>query len=431
MPPQKKLKVAGADDDKAAVVFHQLEDIVANILGWLCVEEIMGKRRVCKKWTEAVRKTIVPPSLFVVDSVARYNALTVMTEEMPNLQQIKICYLDEGHKWNDGEDPDEHVTAQTAEEWAADYADWISHDIEIISNFRELRELEIDYTAKLNGRYPFLFNSFPLIQKLTISNYEQNLNWHLGMLAGFPLLKELILVQDFELNDNISSLRVLKDTLETVTLDGCCGVEGNLMDLADFPHLKELYLDCTAVIGDIRDIGENDFSKLEVLDLPRGVYGANDYELQRISDAPDLVRAVHLFNKQRPALKIMEHWSARLSRDSPDCYGPDDSTTNYLRPRFWIRFVQAGPRIGYQWTTGLLRGCRCPCEVNWLDPEPDKESSDYGQYIEELQKIENVVVYKGFHQPPPEEEYHRLLEEFTTRCLRWQEEYQRLVEEES
>jgi hypothetical protein len=45
-----------------------------------------------------------------------------------------------------------------------------------------------------------------------------------------------------------------------------------------------------------------------------------------------------------------------------------------------------------------------PCEVNWLDPEPDRESSNYGQYIEELQKIENEVwFYKGFHQPPTEE----------------------------
>ena len=50
--------------------------------------------------------------------------------------------------------------------------------------------------------------------------------------------------------------------------------------------------------------------------------------------------------------------------------------------------------------------------MNWLDPEPDRESSDYWQYIEELQKIENEVrFYRGFHQPPTEQEYHRLLEE--------------------
>jgi len=53
--------------------------------------------------------------------------------------------------------------------------------------------------------------------------------------------------------------------------------------------------------------------------------------------------------------------------------------------------------------------------VNWLDPEPNRESSDYGQYIEELQKIEiEMESFRGFHQPPTEEEYERLWEEFST-----------------
>jgi len=54
-----------------------------------------------------------------------------------------------------------------------------------------------------------------------------------------------------------------------------------------------------------------------------------------------------------------------------------------------------------------------PCEVNWLDPEPDRESSDYAKYIEELQDINSQVgLYRGFHQPPTEEEYYGLLEEY-------------------
>ena len=50
MPPKNKTKVSGniADNDEAAVAVHQLEDIVAIILGWLRVEEIMCSRRVCK-----------------------------------------------------------------------------------------------------------------------------------------------------------------------------------------------------------------------------------------------------------------------------------------------------------------------------------------------------------------------------------------------
>ena len=82
------------------------------------------------------------------------------------------------------------------------------------------------------------------------------------------------------------------------------------MDLADFPYLKELKLNDTAVTGDIRDIGENDFSSLERLILPKSVYGGDGYVLQRISDAPDLMRAVYLLKKQRQTLK-MRGWLQR------------------------------------------------------------------------------------------------------------------------
>ena len=87
-----------------------------------------------------------------------------------------------------------------------------------------------------------------------------------------------------------------------------------------------------------------------------------------------------------------------------------------------IRFVEAGSRIGYKWQScdnGYAgrykkRGDSC-CKVNWLDPEPDRESSDYAKYIEELQEQEinrHVNIYRGFHQPPTEEEYNRLIEEY-------------------
>jgi len=69
-------------------------------------------------------------------------------------------------------------------------------------------------------------------------------------------------------------------------------------------------------------------------------------------------------------------------------------------------FVEAGCRIGYRWQTPYFR----PCEVNWLDPEPDRESSNYDKYMEDLQVIQRQVdLYRGFHQPPTEEEYNRLL----------------------
>jgi hypothetical protein len=406
-------------DNNFVASFDDLSDVLPNILGFLSLQDIMCNRRINKKTREAVTNTIVPLTEFCVYSVEnyvtmglpnlqqiRYNAMRVMTTVLPNLQQITIGYLGHGHKFSDGEDPDE--------EYAAETANRISVDIGIISNFSKLRVLDIRSSycqlgyadpnsiqcSSLNGRYPVFFNSFPLLQKLTIKHCHY-LKWNLEMLAGFPLLKELECGNNTRLTGSINSLRVLRDTLEKVTIEHCENAEGNFMDLADFPHLKKLSLFVTAVTGDIRDIGDNDFTNLEHLDLSHLVYGGKGYEFQHISDGPDIIRAVYLL-KQRPALKY--HWYGQLSQASLDWY---ESVEDFIRPPFNIRLVQAGTRVGYAWgTPGIFS-----CEVNWLDPEPDRDSSGYEQYIEGLQKILISPDYRGFHQPPTEEEYHRLYQE--------------------
>ncbi len=399
-----------ADGTVFVASFDDLADVLPNILGFLPPKDIMRQRRVCRKCKEATKNTIVPLADFLVgiveksNAIKNYNALRVITRALPNLQQITSGDLGYGLKWSDGDDPDE--------EWDAETADWIVYDIGIISNFSKLRILNISSHAGLNGRYPFLFNSFPLLEKMRMDC--KYLKFDLEMLAGMPLLKELDCWHSYGLTGNINSLRVLKDTLEKVKIYGCDNVEGNFMDLADFAHLKALNLLYTAVTGDIRDVGHNDFPSLEEVKLPSGVYGGEGYELQRISDGLDVVRAVYLFKKQRSALKmkekqllasIMKDWYCRLSEDSPDRYDSieDDGDDT---PPFDITFVQAGSRLGYRWETD----CGNPCEVNWLDPEPDRDSSDYDEYIEELQQIREANQYRGFYQPPTEEEYNRLLE---------------------
>jgi hypothetical protein len=230
------------------------------------------------------------------------------------------------------------------------------------------------------------------------------------MLAGLPSLKELDCRGNDRLTGNLRSLRVLKNTLENVAISHSDDVEGNFMVLADFPHLRVLYLESTpAVTGDIRDIGADDFSKLIHLVLPSTVYGGDEYELQRISDAAELMRALYLLKKHHPSLTLKD-WYGKLSEDSPDWYDWDDNMyERSLLPPFCIRLVKAGTRIGYRWEN-CEDDSDC-CEVIWLDPEPDKDSSDYAKYVDELQGIENEVdVYKGFHQPPTEEEYIALCE---------------------
>src|SRR6056300_1523308 len=88
-------------------------DEVACILSFLPLTVIMCLRRVNMTWNEAAKET-VPSTGFIVKNVTDYNAMGVMTTELPNLQQITIGCLESGHKWSDGEDPDEEQAAETA-----------------------------------------------------------------------------------------------------------------------------------------------------------------------------------------------------------------------------------------------------------------------------------------------------------------------------
>ena len=77
----------------------------------------------------------------------------------------------------------------------------------------------------------------------------------------------------------------------------------------------------------------------------------------------------------------------------------------------YVLFVEAGSRVGYRWETA--HGDPMACEVNWLDPEPHRYSRDYEQYIEELEEINDQVdIYRGYTQPPTEDECKLLLAEY-------------------
>lgn len=199
----------------------------------------MRLRCVRKEWREAAKKVIVPLSPFCVYRDNKYNAMVVMTDALPNLQQIKFY---------DGSF--EYVRVRMKEEWGARRPFWATRDIGIISNFSKLRILEI-HDAPFNGKYPFFFN-FPLLEKLSIK-YTPNLEWDLEMLAGLPSLKVLHCVNETDscgmarLTGNIKSLRVLKNTLEEVKIHDCDNIEGDPTDLNDFPHLKVLDLKNAAV----------------------------------------------------------------------------------------------------------------------------------------------------------------------------------------
>ncbi len=387
--------------------------LTARILGFLGYKDIMRSRICCKKFRDAARTTIVPwadyggsssydtaqESQFRVDSKRKYKAMVAMTTALPNLQQLSICDLESRRKYCDGENPDKERVVATA--------DWTTHDIQIISKFRHLRHLKIS-TVALNGRYPVLFN-FPLLQMLKI-HYCSYLKWDLEMLAGLPSLKRIFISGSPRCTGNISSLRTLKNILEKVQLDG--KIEGDFMDLADFPRLKSLNLDgCSLLTGDMRKIGENDFASLEELDLGKSVIGARWHQFQRTSDVPSVAEAIyHLNQREPPLVKRLDNIYWILSRDCHERYD-SNGERGHPPPPFSIRFVQAGSRVGWRWKAN---SCTTnSCEINWLDPEPDRESSDYELYAQELLSLqEDVFCFEGYHQPPSEDDYKRLCEEY-------------------
>ena len=62
---------------------------------------------------------------------------------------------------------------------------------------------------------------------------------------------------------------------------------------------------------------------------------------------------------------------------------------------------------------GLTIVCKNSCEINWLGPEPDRENSGYEVYDQELQSMqEDIFCFEGYHQPPAQDDYKRLCEEY-------------------
>jgi hypothetical protein len=394
---------------------------IAAILGFLDYKQIMISRRVSRKFCDAAKETIVPMyhgddyryshqvNLFV-NCVKTYNGMRAMTRAVPNLQYLTIGYLgyetENRHKYNDGEDPDEARAAQTS--------NYISHDIGIISNFRKLRILELG--GGLNGKYPALFN-FPLLQVLDIDT--SRLKWDLDMLVGLPSLRELNCTWNDHVTGNIKSLIVLNRTLKAIKFHHCNNIEGKFTDLADFPRLESLQLKyCYNVTGDIRKLGSSDFPKLTKLELSKGVIGGDGYEFQRLSDAPSVLGAIYRLSRRDPSpfpdfnnYHLNRSW--KLSMDSPDWYDAVGQQ-GIPSPPHTVHFVRVGTRLGWRWMSPSRYGrATNSCEIQWLDPEPGRDSSGYEDYIRELESIQDdIFCLEGYDQPPTAEEYNRLCEEY-------------------
>jgi hypothetical protein len=106
-------------------------DELANIFGFLRPKDIM-RHRLNKKMKEAATQTTIVP----VSETIENNAMATMTTALPNFQQISLhdLRLPRYNKYSDGDDPAEQSVAETA--------NFISLDIQMLSNFGKLKTLE-------------------------------------------------------------------------------------------------------------------------------------------------------------------------------------------------------------------------------------------------------------------------------------------------
>ena len=250
------------------------------------------------------------------------------------------------------------------------------------------------------------------------------------------MLKELVCCTNEAMSGDINSLRVLKDTLETIDIANCRKVVGNFMVLKDFPRLRKLDLRGTAVTGDIRDIDSNDFKVLKELYLPRTVYGGSRYAFGSIAEVTEFMSRI------RPlAHRFAVSTSWRLSYESPDWYAdPNQVQEEELRddheipPPFVCELLTlGGTRMGWRWRCNFPSRDRMyfcengeiydelygdgrvfeTCEINWLEPEPDRESDDYVKYEIQLTSLQlELSFFRGYHNPPTRDEFNRLRNEY-------------------
>eukprot|EP00984_Skeletonema_dohrnii_P034205 scaffold33505_cov101-Skeletonema_dohrnii-CCMP3373.AAC.2 len=128
-------------------------DVIEMTFGHLPPIDIM-RARVCRKWRQAARNTIVPLTEFIVvlPDTRQYNAMEAMTTSLSNLQQIVLQSLDYTRKNTSTTMERTHMKTKLSA------LPIILRNIGIVSNFTMLIHLAI-LGAPLNGRYPFLFKA--------------------------------------------------------------------------------------------------------------------------------------------------------------------------------------------------------------------------------------------------------------------------------
>lgn len=171
----------------------------------------MQIRVVCKAWKAAALET--EAGEIVVDRQSRVNALEMAAAATPNLQKLSLGLV--------------RVR--------------VHPDNGTLASFRNLRSLSIDHGSQVRS-LEWIYE-LRLLEVLSVSGYRGALALE-NIAVSLPRLKYLRLSPCRSLSGNISSMISLP--LESLLLDHCSLVTGDLLDLSQMPKLKRM---CVFVRG--------------------------------------------------------------------------------------------------------------------------------------------------------------------------------------
>jgi len=361
----------------------------------------------CREWSKVTRT-------FPISSAEHYSALAFCPDAL--LRKIYLLRF-EDQRYLHGQGSNVNLQEGGGE----DEADGL--DPRYISRFSLLEHLHIE-GAQMEGSYPFIFNSFGHLRTLTMKSVR--IKFNLDMLSSIPLLEEIEFSNCDELKGTLSSLDALKRTLQRIHIVGCKHVTGDFMALSDFPKLEWLILSgSSSVSGDVRNLRVDHFLNLSDISLPSSVYGARIIE--NIADAYEIMESLSSLLRRQPSLFQGHRWL--LSENSPDFY---PSIPDYAAP-FTVEFVTEGNRLGWRWSSGGKGAMAYPpfeggfwivhCETNWIHyPDSNNDDEPFSSIVDccssHLRYGEvgaPLVPFKGFYEPPSEEQYRNAIQE-ATRC---------------
>ena len=371
-------------------------DVLTKILSCLCWKELL-KVRVSKRLRQM---SLITPAIDKIrvrrlvqgkwhPKSDRTAHLDRFAEALPMVQSLDV---ESDHS------PPPHIQKSWIErmiEKEAGPERYMKIKVKQLLSFRHIRHLNISYqNGHLQGYGPSeVIFSLSTSEELDIGDNE-GLEFDLSDVARLTRLKSFHCRACHKATGSLASLSHLQDKLESLCINFCGKITGNLTELASFSKLRELYMfDCGGITGDMGDIQQDHFLAIETFRIAgSGVRGG---ELDSIDDAPDIMSAWSNFlnngSVPRPISKKQIPWGHSLSLFAYSHDNFEAYPYRVISPLF-----KAGQRAGFVWANkNTIEEARGITKVTWLDPEPQLEDPGYAAYAEELGLLNALLASKS------------------------------------